>query len=43
VPADFVMSGQMLRGVKARPERTTRAELAALREGAEHDGVEWIS
>ena len=29
VPADFVMSRQMLRGVKARAEHTTAADLAA--------------
>jgi hypothetical protein len=31
VPADFVMSRQMLRGVKTRAERTTAHDLAALR------------
>jgi hypothetical protein len=31
VPADFVMSRQMLRGVKSRAERTTAADLARLR------------
>ncbi len=31
VPADFVMSRQMLRGVKARAERTTAADVAAAR------------
>ena len=30
IPADFVMSRQMLRGVRARAERTTPADLAAL-------------
>lgn len=30
IPADFVMSRDMLRGVKARAERTTRADLAAI-------------
>ena len=30
VPADFVMSRQMLRGVKARAEATSEAELAAI-------------
>lgn len=30
VPADFVMSRQMLHGVKQRAERTTSADLAAL-------------
>ena len=31
VPADFVMSRQMLRGVKWRAERTTTDDIAALR------------
>jgi hypothetical protein len=31
VPADFVMSRQLLRGVRRRAERTSRADLAALR------------
>ncbi len=34
VPADFVMSRQMLRGVKARGERTTATELTALETAA---------
>jgi hypothetical protein len=29
IPADFVMSRQMLRGVKTRAERTTAADLHA--------------
>jgi hypothetical protein len=33
VPADLVMSRQMLRGVKARAERTTAADLATARPG----------
>jgi len=43
VPADFVISRQVLRGVDAGAGRTTRAELAALRASAEHDGVERVS
>ena len=31
IPADFVMSRQMLRGVQARAERTTAADLHAAR------------
>jgi hypothetical protein len=35
IPADFVMSRQMLRGVKARAERTTAADLLAAAQTAE--------
>ena len=31
VPADFVMAGQMLRGLRARAEATTAEDLADLR------------
>jgi len=32
VPADFVMAGQMLRGLRARAEATTAEDVAVLRE-----------
>jgi hypothetical protein len=35
IPADFVMSRQMLRGIQARAERTTAADLARLASGAD--------
>jgi hypothetical protein len=39
VPADFVMSRQMLRGVRARAEATTDADLPRLDGGAEQPGA----
>ncbi len=39
VPADFVMSRQMLHGVKARAERTTAEEVAAARPPTPSDHV----
>ncbi|WP_433038178.1 hypothetical protein [Actinomycetospora sp. CA-053990] len=39
VPADFVMSRQMLRGVRARAEATTDVDLARLDDEAEQPGA----